>query len=97
MIDAQEETELLKSEMKNLKQKLKNKEDEAKTLREDKSKMVKEHMAAIEKLKAKASSKNKDGTFRIDELDKVIYEQYNNDLTSRLHFIGKILDWQRFA
>jgi len=64
-------------------------------LKDDKSRMVKEHMAAIEKLKN--TGKSKAGTFRIDELDKVIFDQFNNDLTSRLDFISKILDWQRFG
>jgi hypothetical protein len=33
----------------------------------------------------------------MDELDRVIFDKFNNDLTSRLDFIGKILDWQRFS
>ena len=37
-----------------------------------------------------------EGQFRVEDLDKVIFDAFNNDLKKRLDFIGRVLDWQRF-
>ena len=34
-----------------------------------------------------------DENFRIEDLDHLIYETFNNDLAKRMDFIAKILDW----
>lgn len=54
-------------------------------------------MATLNKIQNQAAGGAAEGTFRIEELDKVIFDAFNNDLTRRLDFIAKMLDWQRFG
>lgn len=84
-------------EIEHLKQQLKHKEEENRALKEDKARILKEQMGTLDKIQRKAAGQSVEGTFRIEELDKVIYDAFNNDLTRRLDFIGKIIDWQRFS
>lgn len=44
-------------------------------------------MGTLNKIQTQAVGQSAEGTFRIDELDSVIYEEFNNDLTKRLDFI----------
>lgn len=52
-------------------------------------------MGQLNKLQRQAAGEM-DGQFRIEDLDKVIVEAFDNDLKSRLDFVGRVLDWQRF-
>lgn len=45
----------------------------------------------------KKSQINLDGDFRIEDLDKAVFETFNKDLKKRLEFVGKVLDWERFG
>lgn len=55
-----------------------------------------DQMQSQNKVSSKVSASS-DGTFRIEDLDHVIYDAFNNDLARRMDFIAKILDWQRFG
>jgi hypothetical protein len=80
-----------------LKEELKVKDSDIKMLQAVNEGLHIDHAAAIKKMRDQVSGKSVAGTFRIDELDRVIFEQFNNDLPSRLDFVGKVLDWQRFS
>ena len=54
-------------------------------------------MTTLQKIQSKAAGEGEDGQFRIEDLDRVIFENFNNDLKKRLDFVGKVLDWQRFG
>ena len=54
-------------------------------------------MGTLNKISSQASGERPDGQFRLEDLDNVIFETFNNDLKKRLDFIGKILDWQRYG
>lgn len=85
------------AEIEYLKAQLKKKEDENKALKEDKARILKEQMATLNKIKKQAADGNPEGTFRIEDLDKVVFDAFNNDLTQRLDFMAKMIDWQRFS
>lgn len=80
-----------------MKQCLRQKDDEITALKEDKARILKEQMTALNKIQNQAAGKSAEGTFRIEELDQVIFNAFNNDLTKRLDFIAKVTDWQRFG
>ena len=94
---AAEQLKQQKLEIDYLKVQLQKKEEENKVLKEDKARILKEQMATLNKIQTHAAIDSVDGTFRIEDLDRVIYEAFNNDLPKRLDFIAKILDWQRFS
>lgn len=84
-------------EIEKLKSQLKMKNDEISALKEDKARILKEQMGTLNKISNQAIGGRPDGQFRIEDLDRVIFETFNQDLKKRLDFIGKILDWQRFG
>lgn len=73
------------------------KEDENRALKEDKARILKEQMATLNKISSQAAGDRPEGQFRLEDLDRVIFEAFNQDLKKRLDFIGRILDWQRFG
>jgi len=80
-----------------LKQSLKSKEDENRALKEDKARILKEQMTTLSKIQSQAVGDLAEDTFRIEDLEKVIFKEFNSDLPRRLDFIAKVTDWERFA
>lgn len=77
-----------------LKAQLKKSEDENRALKEDKARILKEQMATLNRIATQPAGDRQDGsTFRLEDLDKVIFESFNNDLKKRLDFVSKVLDW----
>jgi hypothetical protein len=54
-------------------------------------------MAQLNKISTQAAGGVVEGQFRLEDLDQVIFDTFNKDLKKRLDFIGKILDWEKFA
>jgi len=54
-------------------------------------------MAQLNKISSQAAGGAVDGQFRLEDLDQVIFDTFNKDLKKRLDFVGRILDWERFA
>lgn len=97
LLQAQHELQAKDTEIVQLKAQLKKKEEENKALKEDKARILKEQMATLNKISSQAAGDRPDGQFRLEDLDRVIHDAFNNDLKKRLDFIGRILDWQRFG
>ena len=97
LAQAQQDLAAKAAEADYLKAQLKKKEDENKALKEDKARILKEQMATLNKISSQAAGDRPEGQFRLEELDRVIFEAFNNDLKKRLDFVGKVLDWQRFG
>jgi len=77
-----------------LKAQLKKSEDENRAVKEDKARILKEQMATLNRIAAQPAGDRQDAsTFRLEDLDKVIFESFNNDLKKRLDFVSKVLDW----
>ena len=83
----------LKEENEQLKSKLKKFERENKALKEDKARILREQMTALNKISNEAVGGRPEGEFRLEDLDQVVFESFNNDLKKRLDFVGRILDW----
>lgn len=79
-----------------MKAQLRKKEEECQALKEDKARILKEQMGTLNKIGRSASGDAGDG-FRLEDLDKVIFDAFNQDLKKRLDFVGKVLDWQRYG
>jgi hypothetical protein len=93
----QKELQSKNAEIDYLKAQLKKKEDENRALKEDKARILKEQMATLNKIQSQAAGGGPEGTFRIEQLDTVVHDAFNNDLTRRLDFMAKMIDWQRFG
>lgn len=54
-------------------------------------------MAQLNKISSQAAGGPIEGQFRLEDLDQVIFDTFNKDLKKRLDFVGRILDWEKFA
>jgi len=97
LINAQKQLSAKNSEIEFLKQQLKQKEDENRALKEDKARILKEQVGTLSKIQSQAAGESAEGSFRIEELDKVLFDAFNTDLTRRSDYVAKMLDWQRFG
>lgn len=97
LLQAQHELQVKDEEIEQLKYQLKKKSDECKALKEDKQRILKEQMAQLNKISSQAAGGPIEGQFRLEDLDQVIFDTFNKDLKKRLDFVGRILDWEKFA
>lgn len=97
LAEAQAELAAKDAEVEQLRAQLKKKEAENRALKEDKARILREQMGTLNKISSQAAGDRVDGQFRIEDLDKVIFEAFNKDLKKRLDFVGRVLDWQRFG
>ena len=81
------------AEIERLRAQLKKKEAENRALKEDKARILKEQMGTLNKISSQAAGERPEGQFRLEDLDKVIFDAFNKDLKKRLDFVGRVLDW----
>lgn len=97
LLQAQHDLQARDTEIAQLKTQLRKKEEENRALKEDKARILKEQMATLNKISSQAAGERPEGQFQLEDLDRVIFDAFNNDLKKRLDFVGRILDWQRYG